>query len=45
MEVYFTIEVSVEGKGAGYQQNVEVGPEEPMDSIENRVYFFKMFFR
>ena len=43
VEVYFTIEVSVQGIGAGYQLNVEVGPEEVMDTIENRVYFFKMF--
>ena len=45
VEVYFSIEVSVEGKGAGYTVNIEVGPEEKMEAIENRVYFFKMFYR
>ena len=43
VEVYFSIEVSVNGAGAGYQLQVEVGPEESMDTIENRVFFFKMF--
>jgi len=43
VEVYFNVAVSVEGRGAGYNINVEVSPEEMMDSIENRVFFFKMF--
>lgn len=43
VEVFFNIEVSVDGRGAGYQINVEVAPEEVMDTIENRVFFFKMF--
>ena len=37
------IEVSVAGKGAGYSRKVEVGPEENMDVIEDRVSFFRMF--
>ena len=45
VEVFFNLEVSVEGKGQGYHELIEVGPEEPMDSIEHRVYFFKMFYR
>lgn len=43
VEVYFSLEVSVDGRGGGYQINVEVGPEETMDTIENSVFFFKMF--
>ena len=43
VEVYFTIEVQVQGKGAGYNHKVEVGPEEAMDVIEQRVSFFRMF--
>lgn len=43
VEVYFTIEISVDGRGAGYNNNVEVSPEESMLSIESRVFFFKMF--
>ena len=43
VEVYFTIEVLVPGKGAGYNQKVEVGPEEVMDVIEQRVSFFRIF--
>lgn len=43
VEVFFTIEVQVQGKGAGYNHKVEVGPEETMDVIEDRVSFFRMF--
>ena len=41
--VYFNLDVSVHGKGRGYQRVVEVGPEEPMDVIETRVSFVRMF--
>ena len=43
VEVYFSIEVSVQSAGAGYNVVVEVGPEETMDTIESRVAWFKMF--
>ncbi len=43
VEVYFNLEVQVQGKGAGYNHKVEVGPEEVMDVIETRVSFFRMF--
>lgn len=43
VEVYFNLEVSVQGKGAGYTNKIEVGPEESMDVIESRVSFFRMF--
>lgn len=43
VEVYFTIEVQVQGKGLGYNNKVEVGPDENMDVIEERVSFFRMF--
>jgi len=43
VEVYFNLDVSVHGKGKGYQRNVEVGPEELMDIIETRVSFVRMF--
>lgn len=43
VEVYFNLDVSVHGKGKGYQRNVEVGPEEFMDIIETRVSFVRMF--
>lgn len=33
----------MQGKGAGYNQKVEVGPEEIMEVIEDRVPFFRMF--
>lgn len=33
----------MQGKGAGYNHKVEVGPEEVMDVIETRVSFFRMF--
>ena len=33
----------MQGKGAGYNPSVEVGPEEVMDVIETRVSFFRMF--
>ena len=45
MEVYFTIEVQVQGMGSGYNHKVEVGPEEVLDVIEDRVTFFRMFKR
>ena len=45
VEVFFIIEVSVEGKGASYNNQIEVGPEEPMDILEHRLHFFNMFFR
>jgi len=41
--VFFNLEVQVQGKGAGYNHKVEVGPEEVMDVIETRVSFFRMF--
>ena len=41
--VYFSIEVSVFGKGAGYTAKVEVGPEESMDVLETRVSFYRLF--
>jgi len=43
VEVYFNLELSVDGRGAGYINNVEVSPEETMDTLEHRVSFFKMF--
>ena len=43
VEVYFNLDVSVHGKGKGYQRNVEVGPEEFKDIIETRVSFVRMF--
>ena len=43
VEVFLTIEVQVQGKGAGYNHKVEVGPEEVLDVIEERVSFFRMF--
>ena len=43
VEVFFNIEVQVQGKGAGYTHKVEVGPEETLDVIETRVSFFRMF--
>lgn len=43
VEVYLTIEVQVQGKGAGYNNKVEVGPEEVLEVIEQRVSFFRMF--
>lgn len=41
--MFFNLEVQVQGKGAGYNHKVEVGPEEVMDVIEQRVSFFRMF--
>lgn len=41
--VYFNLDVSVHGKGRGYQRVIEVGPEETMDIIETRVSFVRMF--
>lgn len=43
VEVFLNLEVSVQGKGAGYTNKIEVGPEETMDVIETRVSFFRMF--
>jgi len=43
VEIFFTIEVQVQGKGLGYNSKLEVGPEETMDVIEERVSFFRMF--
>ena len=43
VEVYFTIDVSVDGMGNSYRQNLEVSPEEKMESILSRVGFCKMF--
>lgn len=43
VEVFFSIDISVQGAGGGYSMRVEVSPEEIMDTIENRVFFFKMF--
>jgi hypothetical protein len=43
VEVYFSIEISVQGKGTGYNNKVEVGPEETMDVIETRVSFYRLF--
>lgn len=43
VEVYFTIDVSVDGMGNGYRQNLEVSPEEKMDTILSRVGFCRMF--
>lgn len=37
--------VQVQGKGGGYNHKVEVGPEETLDVIEQRVSFFQMFKR
>ena len=34
VEVYLTIEVQVQGKGAGYNNKVEVGPEEVQDEAQ-----------
>ena len=33
----------MQGKGAGYNNKVEVGPEELIDVLEQRVSFFRMF--
>lgn len=41
VEVYFNLELSVDGRGAGYSSNVEVSPEETMETLEHRVEFFK----
>ena len=43
MHPYFLPQVSRLFKGAGYNHKVEVGPEETMDVIEDRVSFFRMF--
>ena len=43
VEVYFTIEVAVDGVGNNYRENLEVSPEEKMESILSRVGFCKMF--
>lgn len=34
VEVFFCVDVQTQGKGAGYSNKVEVGPEETMDVIE-----------
>ena len=43
VEVFFKLDVQVQGKGVGYNDKVEVGPEETMDVIETRVSFYRMF--
>ena len=43
VEVFFTIDVSVDGMGNSYRDNLEVSPEEKMESILSRVGFCKMF--
>lgn len=43
VEVYFTLEVAVVGKGSGYHTVIEVDPNETMDVIRSKVPFFKMF--
>ena len=43
VELVFGIKVSVAGKGSTYRQAIEVGPNEKMEVIRNRVPFFHIF--
>ena len=43
VEIFFTIDVSVDGMGKTYRQALEVSPEERMDTILSRVGFCRMF--
>ena len=43
VEVYFTIEVAVVGKGSGYSTTIEVSPNETMDVLRSKVSFLKIF--
>ena len=43
VEIFFTIDVSVDGMGKTYRQALEVSPEEKMDTILSRVGFCRMF--
>lgn len=43
VELVFSIQISVLGKGSTYRKIIEVGPNEKMDVIRNRVHFFHMF--
>lgn len=43
VELVFGIKVSVAGKGSTYRSAIEVGPNEKMEVIRNRVPFFHIF--
>jgi len=43
VELVFSLQISVAGKGCTYRQLVEVGPNEKMDVIRQRVPFFHIF--
>jgi hypothetical protein len=43
VELYLALDVSVPGKGHGYQLKIEVSPNETMDVIRRKVPFYKIF--
>lgn len=43
VEVVFSLQISVNGKGGGYRHLLEVGPNEKMDVIRSRVPFYSIF--
>lgn len=43
VELYMTLEVSVPGKGSGYQMKIDVSPNETMEIIRKKVSFYKIF--
>lgn len=43
VELVFGLSVSVPGKGASYRQSIEVGPNEKMEVIRDRVPFYHIF--
>ena len=42
-ELYYSIHVQVEGMGGQYQRQIEVSPNDTIDSIRNKVHFFSLF--
>ena len=43
VELVFGINVSVAGKGQGYHTRIEVGPNEKLEVVRERVGFYKIF--
>ena len=42
-ELYYEINLQVEGMGGQYQRNIEVSPNDTIDQIRHKAPFFSLF--
>jgi len=43
VELFYTLQIQVEGMGGQYQRSIEVSPQDTVDQIRHKVPFFSLF--